>query len=158
MNKKIKNKKILILDDIHWHYIYKKLNKYNKNYSFYVRWNTIEPTNYFKYILKQKPEVIIMKSWYLINNFKSSPKWISLIEKIVSFYWQNKESYNSYFFWLLKTNKHNELNLDKFKTKIIFLCDMGKYAALKFPILQKFKNIHFVPDKDINKIINIIEK
>lgn len=149
------NKKILILDDTNWHYIYKNLNNRNNKFSFHVRGNIIDPIKYYKYIIKTKPDIIIMNTWYKGSSV-STPKWISLLERLVWYYWQNKEIYNSSFFWLIKSNKHNELKMSWFNSKIIYVCDMWKHNKSRFSVFKHFPNISFVPEKDIDEILTII--
>jgi len=149
-----KRKKVLILDDSYWHYIFRELNWIHNDLSFPFRWNVIDPMKWYKYIVKSKPDYIIMSSWYQHNSY-STPKWISLLERLVWHYWK-EISESSNFLWF-KFNKSSEFKLSWFNSKIIYICDMWKLNTKKFSIFKYFDNIEFVQDKDINIISQIID-
>ena len=150
-----KPKKILIIDDNYWHYIYRGLTNSVERwkFSFPVRNNTIDPLKYYRYILKNKPDFIIMWTWYKHSNHYT-PKWITLLEKLVWYYGKIVES-SSNFLWL-KFNKSKQYKMSWFNSKIIYICDMWKINTKKFSIFKYFDNITFIPDKNIMKIINYI--
>jgi len=151
-----KTKKVLILDDTHGHYIFRRLNEKDKNneLSYPLRWNIIDPLRFYKYIVKQNPDYIIMNTWYK-HNWYSFAKWINLLEKIATYFWQEVKTSKTFLWFNIGEKK--EFKLNWFKSKIIYTCDMGALNAKKFNIFKYFDNIEYVPDKDIDTIYNIIQ-
>lgn len=151
-----KVKKILILDDWYGYYIFRKLNEKNSRFlSFPIRWNILDPVKYYRYIVKQQPDFIIMNTWYKHNNW-DTPKGIDLLSKLASHYWKLEDESKS-FLWI-KFWKKKEFKMSWFNSKIIYICDMWKLNTKHFSIFKYFNNIEFVPDKNINKILEIINK